>query len=281
MITDAQIHLWPEDCAQYPWPAGSQPDLPEAMTAERFLSLMDAQGIDRAVIAPPAVAGFDPSYALDCAERFPERLAVTSRWDFSDEAGLGKLPSWLDRPGMIGIRIALLPSSVGDLDASGRLPDFFAAAEEYGIPLMVFAPGTLGEIEKAAKRHSKLKLVVDHANLVGSTAETVPEKIAELVKLARFDNVAVKLGALPQRSSEGHPYTDLYPSLNSLQKAFGAQRLMWASDLTTSLKTGAATYDQNIELIRSAYTDLSAEDMDWIMGLTVSTWFHWPEHGAK
>ena len=277
MITDAQIHLWPANAPPYPWPEGTSPDLPEPLTAERFLPMMDELGIDRAIIAPPAVSGFDPGYALDCAARYPDRLAVTSRWDFSDPKALDALPTWLEQPGMIGVRMSLLPGSIAALLDSGTLAAFLATAERHDVPLMVFAPGTIAVVADAARRHPRLRLVVDHANLVGSTPETVPAKIAELLALAGHDNVAVKLGALPQRSAEPAPYRDLHPHLLALHRAFGAARLMWASDLTTSLKTGAATYRQNLEMIRAAFAPLPQSDLDWILGGTVSAWFNWPE----
>ena len=75
-ITDAQIHLWEADSAERPWPKGVKPNLVEPMTAERALSMMDELGIDRAVIAPPAVCGFDPSYAIECAQKYPDRAGT-------------------------------------------------------------------------------------------------------------------------------------------------------------------------------------------------------------
>ena len=277
IITDAQIHLWPANSEQHPWPEGTQPDLPEPLTAERFLPMMDSMGIKRAIIAPPAVSGFDPSYALNCAAKYPDRLAVTSRWNFSDPSGLSKLSSWLDPTNMIGIRVAILRSMLPRLKESGTLDSFFEEVSANAIPLMCFAPGALSEIELAAYQHPQLKLVVDHANLVGSTPETVGEKIEELSQLANYENVGVKLGALPQRSAQKHPYSDLHPHLKSLYSAFGPKRLMWASDLTTSLKTGTANYNQNLDMIVQAFDWASQDDMDWILGRSVSTWFNWPE----
>lgn len=277
MITDAQVHLWPANGPQYPWPEGTAPDVPEALTAERFLPMMDAMGVARAVIAPPAVSGFDPSYALDCAARYPERFAVTSRWNFADATAMARLPTWLDKPGMIGIRVALLPSALEGLRSSGALGEFFRTAAQYSIPLMCFAPGTLGAIKAAAKAHPNLKMIVDHANLVGSTPDTLGAKIEELAALAHYDNVGVKLGALPQRSAHRYPYEDLHPHLNTLFQAFGPQRLMWASDLSTSLKTGAANYYQNFDMIMRSFPFASEDDMDWVLGRTVSTWFEWSD----
>lgn len=276
-ITDSQIHLWEADSPARPWPAGVKPDLAEPMTAERFIPMMDELGIARAVISPPGVSGFDPGYALDCARRYPDRLAVTSRWTLDDPEGPARLGSWLDQPGMIGIRFAIVPASAQRWREDGRLAQFWTDAARHDIPLMVFAPGTIAEIETAAAAHPGLKLVVDHANLVGSTPETVGERIADLVALARFPNVGVKLGSLPLRSAKGYPFDDLQPHLRRVFDAFGPQRLMWASDLTTSLAAGKATYRENLDMLREALAFASDEDMAWVLGGTVSDWFRWPQ----
>src|SRR4051812_12215237 len=107
MITDAQVHLWEANRPDRPWPEGSKADLAEPMTAERFLPMMDEVGVDRAIIAPPYVAGFTPTYALECAARYPKRLAVMGRYDPEDPNSPDLLPHWLDSPGMLALRLNL------------------------------------------------------------------------------------------------------------------------------------------------------------------------------
>ena len=276
IITDSQIHLWPPNTLERPWAQGAQPDLPSPMTAETYLPMMRAAGVDRAIIAPPGVCGFDSSYALECARRHPDRLAVTSRWNFFEDPKAERLETWLAQPGMIGVRAALLPGKLGELRDLDLLKRFWSAAEEHAVPLMLFAPGTLPEIENAARAHPQLKLTVDHMNLVGSTPDTIPGLVSDLARLARFPNVAVKLGALPLRSSETYPFTDLHPHLREVYYAFGAERLMWASDLTTSLKAQKADYAENLGLIREAYRDLGDNELEMILGGTASALFNWP-----
>jgi len=277
MITDAQIHLWEADSPDRPWPPGVTADVEPPLTAERFIPMMDEIGVSRAVISPPGVSGFDPSYALECAQRYPDRFAVTSRWNLDDPGARARLPTWLQQPGIIGIRQGILPSNLERWRDGGQLAQFWADAERYDIPLMVFAPGTIQEVAHAARRHPGLRMVLDHVNLVGSTPANVDERISTLLELAQFKNIAVKLGALPIRSATRFPFDDLRAPLRRVYDAFGADRLMWASDHTTTMKQDKASYLENLELIRnSALSGIPAPDMDRILGSTVSEWFRWP-----
>src|SRR5882724_1098072 len=40
-IVDAQVHLWKASGPDYPWNPGATPQLPEPMTVERLVPLMD------------------------------------------------------------------------------------------------------------------------------------------------------------------------------------------------------------------------------------------------
>lgn len=276
MIIDSQIHLWEADSPVRPWAAGMKPDIEPAMTAERFIAMMDEAGVDRAVIAPPGVSGFDPSYALTCAARYPERFAVTSRWTLDDPAWRADLPGWLDQKGMVGIRLGLVPAAEARWTESGDLQAFWSEAERLSIPLMVFAPAGVEGVAKAAAAHPRLTLVVDHVNLVGSTPDTVAERITALNALAHFPNVAVKLGSLPLRSAEAYPYSDLHAPLMRVLEAFGANRLMWASDQTTTIARDRGSYFENLDMIRQAFAGLAKDELDQILGGTVARLFRWP-----
>jgi L-fuconolactonase len=277
MITDAQIHLWPPNSAARPWAEGAKPDVDPPLTAERFIAIMDAVGVSRAVISPPGVSGYDSSYALECAARYPRRFAVTSRWNLDDPNNPGRIATWLRQPGMIGIRLGLVGANRQRWAESGELEAFWSAAERHAIPLMVFSPGSVVEIAAAARAHPALKLVVDHANLTGSTPDTLNTKANDLIALAPFPNVGVKLGALPIQSATRYPFADLHPLLRRIYDAFGAKRLMWASDQTTTMARDKASYLENLDLVRRAALGfVPSEDMEWILGRTVSEWFNWP-----
>src|SRR5215207_8960440 len=82
-IVDAQVHLWKANTPDWPWVPGATPQLPEPMTIERVLPLMDEAGIDRVIIVPPTLNDRN-DYALEAARRYPNRFAVMGRIPLQD-----------------------------------------------------------------------------------------------------------------------------------------------------------------------------------------------------
>src|SRR5262249_48747276 len=78
-ITDAQIHLWKAESADWKWVPGLVPQLPEPFTIERAISMMDEAGVDRAVIVPPSWPGDRNDYALEAVKRYPTRFRVMGK----------------------------------------------------------------------------------------------------------------------------------------------------------------------------------------------------------
>ena len=78
LVTDAQIHLWELERPDRPWPKDGRatPQRPDGFTAEQMLAEMDPVGVDRAVIVPPSWIGESNEYALEAAEKYPNRFAV-------------------------------------------------------------------------------------------------------------------------------------------------------------------------------------------------------------
>src|SRR4051812_30698385 len=53
LIVDSQIHMWPANRPDRPWVPGAKPQIPEPMTIERVVPMIDEAGVDRVVIVPP------------------------------------------------------------------------------------------------------------------------------------------------------------------------------------------------------------------------------------
>ncbi len=277
MRIDAQVHLWEADRPDRPYPPGPPPHLSEPMTAERFLPLMAGAGIDRAIIAPPFMAGFDPSYALECAATYPDRFAITGRYDFDDPASPGRLPGWKAQPGMLGVRIGLRDPDLSRWRENGALEAFWFGVEQHGIPVSLFAPDGVTAFTQDVERHPGLKLIVDHLNLVTVPPDAWEGRVQELIALAKYPNVAVKVSALPLFSKQPYPFGDLQQPIRQVYEAFGANRLMWGSDQTMQIAHNTATYSQSAGYLEQALAGLaSADDLEWIFARTLSTWLGWP-----
>jgi predicted TIM-barrel fold metal-dependent hydrolase len=68
------------------------------------------------------------------------------------------------------------------------------------------------------------------------------------------------------------PYADLAPMIRQLRDAYGAARLMWASDCPFQVQEGR-TYRDSIALIRDRLDFLSAEDKRWMLRKTAEKVF--------
>src|SRR3954451_1212508 len=103
MIIDTQVHLWEANRPDRPWDPTRAPSLPEPFGPDQILPMMDEAGVDRVIIVPPGIMRTNNEFGLECAERWPDRFAVTGLIDMIrpdiDEA----LSGWLKQPGMIGI----------------------------------------------------------------------------------------------------------------------------------------------------------------------------------
>jgi len=93
------------------------------------------------------------------------------------------------------------------------------------------------------------------------------EPFQSMLRLARYPNVYTKFSGFYAFSRLPYPYPDLTPHVRALWRAFGRERLMWATDYPLSVLAGES-YTQSRRLMRVQLPELSAEDEDWLMGRT-------------
>jgi L-fuconolactonase len=96
--------------------------------------------------------------------------------------------------------------------------------------------------------------------------------VADLLKLARFGNLAVKVSALPCYVDEPYPFPTLHPLIRRVVDAFGPQRSFWGTDLSHL----TCPYKQCLALFTEELKFLSASDKEWIMGRGIAEWINWP-----
>jgi predicted TIM-barrel fold metal-dependent hydrolase len=278
MITDAQVHVWELSRPDRPWPPGATSSggtilKPNGFSAEEMLAEMDAIGVERAVIVPPAVVGFQNATALEAAARYPRRFSVMGLFDLGSVDAMDQLEGWLAQPGMIGIRTTttLFPGPLDDLAVDW----YWSACERLGIPVAVHVFGKTEMLKSVAERHPGLALIIDHLGAV-SGATTIEETFAgldHLLALARHARVAVKVTAAPGRSKEPYPHKDVQPYIRRIYDAFGPRRMLSCADLTT-LRT---PYSECLGLFTNELDFLSTEDKDWILGKAAAEALRWPE----
>jgi L-fuconolactonase len=276
MIVDSQIHLWAPETPDRPWIPGGQQraHLPEPLTYQKFLPMMDEAGVDRAIIVPPTWPGDNNDHALEATARHPDRFAIMGRFPV-ERSDMGRLlPGWKNQKGMLGIRVAFNHEKARWI-VDGTADWFWSAAQEHDIPLMIFAPDSPEAIGHIAQRHPKLRLIIDHMGLAtrGPEHKRIRERIALVAPFAKYENVAVKLSAIPGFSDEPYPYRDMTEHLRKLVTAFGPRRCFWGTDLTH--QRGKVPYRRYVTHFTEGLDFLSADDRRWIMGDALLEFLGW------
>jgi predicted TIM-barrel fold metal-dependent hydrolase len=299
-IVDAQLH------EPAPWLAWSTSDVGTRrdVLTETLMTSMDAVGVDAAVLFPVE----DPAWAQERAGREPHRFAWVPMLTGGDPTGHGRdaikpdapdLEEQIERawarPGVVAIRIvpAVWPQEVARAKAGGY-ERAFAACEKQGIPVFLMVTGQLDLVATIAAAHPDLTLIVDHLGVPQPPAETPDtppfQKLPELLALARYDNVAVKLCGVQALSEGAYPFEDVWPQVRELVAAFGADRLLWASDIgrfrgrvgwhvrvpgTERHYPGKHTYAESLSFYRDTQL-LEPQEQELILGGTVRQLLRWP-----
>jgi predicted TIM-barrel fold metal-dependent hydrolase len=275
MIVDAQVHLWKAESEDWKWVPGLTPQLPEPFTIERLVPMMDEAGVDRVVVVPPSWPGDRNDYALEAARRYPGRFRIMGKIPLQDPKAAALLPRWREQPGMAGLRVIFnTPQTLPSL-TDGTVDWFWAAAEKAELPVMCFAAGQAAAFGRVAERYPQLTLILDHMAVTGAMVRdnTIAEAIGETVRLAKYQNVSVKLSASPGLSRQPYPYRDVAVHLQRVFDAFGPQRSYWGTDLTNTYARGS--YRQRITHFTEELSFLSETDKDWVMGRAIVARLKW------
>lgn len=273
-ITDAQVHIWAAPTPERPWPADgdahTQRSIP--LEAPELIAEMDKAGVHRCVLVPPSWEGDYNDVALAAAAAYPDRFSVMGRINAGDASNAARLPTWKQQPGMLGIRLTLLPQYRHWL-FDGTCDWFWPAAERAGVPVYMLPPDQIPTIDRIAERHPGLKIVIDHLSIATHKrdAEAI-EHIRQVLPLARRPNVAVKASALPCYTTQGYPFPMFTDHLKAVFDAFGPRRMFWGSDLSRL----PCPYRQCITHFTEELPFLKGGDLDLVMGRALCDWLGWP-----
>jgi predicted TIM-barrel fold metal-dependent hydrolase len=272
-IVDSQVHIWAENTPQRPWAPNMEgrAHLPEPLTAERLLGLMDAAGVDAAILVPPSLEGDRNDLALAAAQKYPQRFAVMGRIDLGKPRSLA---SWRTEPGMLGLRLTFHRGDTRGQLSDGAADWLWPQAQQHDIPVMVHAPDDLPRIAAIADRYPDLAIIVDHMGFARETMDAnAPGGAARMAALARCPNISVKVSALPCFSSEPYPFRNLNEPLRRVIDAFGPRRCFWGTDLSRML--AHCSYRQGVTHFTEELGFLSADDLDWVMGRALCERLGW------
>ena len=274
-IVDAQIHVWGSGL-----PSNRAHRQVTAFTTEEAIGLMDAGGVDAAVIHPP---GWDPgatAMAFAAVRNYPGRFAIMGAFPLDRPENRALVANWRSQPGMLGLRYGFLQEPLRGWLEDGTLDWLWAAAERAGVPIAMLATDSLPAVGRIAERHPGLRLTIDH--LGGKGGNTTLKDAAAmthmpaLLALAKHPNVAVKATGAPGYSSEAYPFPAMQTFVRQIYDAFGPQRLFWGTDITKM----PCSWRQCVTMFTEELLWLSEPDKALIMGQAVCAWWGWTDRNG-
>jgi L-fuconolactonase len=242
---------------------------------EEFLPMMTSAGIDRAVLIQPSLYGFDHSYLMHCLNAHPDTFVGIALGNHHSATFVDELERMVHAAPIRGIRLAPLISPERGWFEPNIEPLAAAAARLALTVNLLCTPRWLPAADEWIARHPELSIIIDHLGRPDLT--DAPPEVAcdDLLRLARHDNVHVKLTALPELSTTSYPHRDMWPWVRAAVDAFGAERLLWGSDYPFTAPGG--TYAESLTVLDEVLPDLSAADRYLIVAGTARKLYRIPD----
>ena len=276
---DSQVHSYEKNSPDRPWSGFLQG--PDEVTGDDMVAAMDSVGVDGALLVSPfSMYRYDATYALEVYAKHPGRFGLIKPFDPQSEAVADEIAGWAGTPGVVGARI-MLTAQAFEADDPG-INQILAASGQAGIPVNVMCSGKLPLFGELARRHPETQMVVDHVGLVQPSEPPAPPNtfadLTNVISLAAFDNVAIKISGACTLSHQPFPYPDIWEPLGKVFAAFGFDRCLWGTDWTRAV--GLLTYEQGVEAFR--VTDhLSDSERSALMGGTLMKIYKWSPNTGR
>lgn len=269
-IVDAQIHLWGSGL-----PVNAAHRQVTRFDAEEAVGMMNAAGVDAAVIHPPGWDLGADAMADRAVADHPGRFAILGSLPLDDPASEAKVATWRDRPGMLGLRYVFMGDKALAALREGAHDWLWRAAEAHGVPVAVLATDALADFGRIAGRHPGLRLTIDHLGGRGGFTtlkdHAAMEHMPELLKLARHPNVSVKASGAPGYSAEPWPFPVMLGYLRQIFDAFGPERMFWGTDITKM----PCSWRECVTMFTEAADWLDADAKRLVMGQALRRWWNW------
>ena len=270
---DSQVHAYERNSSERPWHgtlAG-----PDEVTGDDMVAAMDAVGVNGALLVSPySMYRFDASYALEVYGKHPTRFGLIKPFDPESSAIDEEVADWTATPGVVGARVML---TYGDYEPDHPgVNRILAAGARAGVPINVMSAGKLELFRELARRNPDTQMVVDHVGIAQPYEPPAPPEpfgdLENVLSIAEFENVAIKISGACTLSHEPFPYSDIWDPLRRIFDAFGFDRCMWGTDWTRAVNL--LTYEQGVEAFR--VTDrLSDSERSALMGGTLANIYDW------
>ena len=298
MIADAHLHVFAKLSAEFPREVKPQYPADREAPVEQLLSVMEAHGVDQAVLTQIGGAELEQHrYLQHCLKMYPDRfrgigLIPKAVWDAPEDhmdrlAGKGDIIGF--RLGQIGGPVD--PLARMDVEAFETYRIWRHAAKKDYVMWLYVRACDAHQIGFLVDAFPQVRVVFNHLMVCPGEgafafdAAGRPRIQTPMPPLTRYStlglheypNVCVHLSGQFAFSQEDWPYRDLAKWHQTLLSKFGADRLMWASDFPWILDDPG--YGKLVRVVDALLPDASAEEKAAMKGGTARRFLRFPDRG--
>ena len=285
---DVHVHVFDKVSDEFPRQTSDLAPADREARAETLLEEMEKAGIDRAVLIDMGGAALEHhGYVTHCVRQWPERFAATGLVDMGDADPPARLRELVEETGIKGIRLGQLGDPGAERVEALRVCGLFEVAAELGLNINIYTRGEQVRcVGMLAEAFPGVTISLDHMGICPSTP-LVPDRwrrprfddevlppanYPQVMELAKFPNIHIKVSGEYAFSKEPYPYGDMKPMVEQVYRIFGAGRMMWCSDFPWIVEEPG--YGKLAVLLDVHLPELSAEEKGMIMGGNgLKVWF--------
>lgn len=283
---DAHLHLFRAYSDEYPrtvYDTMAEADREEL--AEKLLAAMESAGVDHAMVVPLSK---EDDYLRDVLATFPGRFAGVGIFEHERPDDVTSLERRLAATDLQGLRFyGLAADESTTVETLTSFPVFELMAERSMVVWFYGDVVQLRLMDRVMDRLPDLKVVLNHSGFLPDMhaemqidahrrphfdVELPPSGLPMVESLAaEHGNLHVHFSGHYAFSAEAYPYRDLEDVSQRLLAAFGANRMLMASDWPwIEFEPG---YERIIGMVDELLPDISPAERDAIRGGTAAALF--------
>lgn len=264
-IVDAQLHLSPHPSLEGVTTAMDALGIRTVIFDELWGRNEQGQGTPCIDLGQGAFRHVSP-LAQAAALQNPARFAWLQRVTRRDPGLPGQIPLLADSPGCVALRLVIFDKDEIAQLLGGAYDEILSLAQQHDMPLCLLARDVGQVLQLIAPRFPRLQFVVDHCGWVRR-----PKHWDEVLGLATLGNVWLKWSHFHRAFGDGEVNTEgVQGAFRQAIQAFGAERILWAGDITH--EETSATWAQLLSFVLENPA-LSGTEREWVLGKTARTIF--------
>jgi L-fuconolactonase len=271
-MIDAHQHFWrigENDCA---WPGADLAAIHRDFEPADLAPLAGAAGVEGTVLVQSQESDRDTDYLLELAARTPWVRAVVGWVDLAWLHAPTRIAELAGRPKFRGVRPMLQGLAENDWILRSELEPAVAALVAHGLSFdALVRPRQLTALERFARRHPRLAIVIDHAAKPDIAGGGHAEWRARIAPLAGLGNVWCKLSGLLTECALGQGAATIMPYVSDLLELFGPERLMWGSDWP--VVNLASDYAAWLDMAKALVAPAGQDAMAAVFGRTAQSFY--------